>query len=203
MSHSSEFAELLRDENVLADLIAGSAGSLMDFARWDHNRRFISSAIHRDGSILDIGCANGFLLKCLQQWCDHQLIPYGIDVNANKITDATILFAEYAQNFATLSVDCLGDITKHGLPAQFDFVYCSISFDPTIYKKTLDLVAPGGRLIFGFYGKNAHPIGSAAQLAELNEVRSRITYLAKQGCKFSQVRDNPYGSSHIVAWLDR
>ena len=36
--------------------------------RWRAEREPILDAIMRDGELLDIGCANGFLLECLVEW---------------------------------------------------------------------------------------------------------------------------------------
>ena len=37
-------------------------------ARWRSEREPILDAIDGDGEILDIGCANGYLLECLMTW---------------------------------------------------------------------------------------------------------------------------------------
>ena len=36
--------------------------------RWEETRRCIADAVNRDGSFLDVGCANGLLLETLEQW---------------------------------------------------------------------------------------------------------------------------------------
>src|SRR6185437_6027998 len=37
-------------------------------------------AIDRDGSFLDVGCANGYLLESLPDWTPHRLDLYGLDI---------------------------------------------------------------------------------------------------------------------------
>ena len=36
--------------------------------RWKEERSPILEAIHESGDLLDVGCANGYLLECLVEW---------------------------------------------------------------------------------------------------------------------------------------
>lgn len=52
---------------------------------WERFRRPIAAAIDRDGSFLDIGCANGLLMESIVDWAredGHRLEPYGLDISA-------------------------------------------------------------------------------------------------------------------------
>ncbi len=64
----------LRGENPRAQ--SGFGG---DERRWELARRPIVTAIDRDGSFLDIGCANGYLLESVVRWATHRIEPYGLD----------------------------------------------------------------------------------------------------------------------------
>ena len=51
-------------------------------ARWRAARDPILDAIESAGDLLDIGCANGYLLECLMEWGRErglELTPYGLD----------------------------------------------------------------------------------------------------------------------------
>src|SRR6266851_9999488 len=51
---------------------------------WERFRRLVVTPIERDGSFLDIGCANGLLLESVVQWAGedgHRLEPYGLDIS--------------------------------------------------------------------------------------------------------------------------
>lgn len=60
---------------------SGFAG---DPARWRRARRPIVEAIHRDVSLLDVGCANGLLMESLAEWAAEEgwrIEPYGLDIS--------------------------------------------------------------------------------------------------------------------------
>ena len=63
---------------------AGSRGSPGLRARLQRARRPIVEAVHRDGSLLDVGCANGLLMESLAEWSEeegHRLEPHGLDIS--------------------------------------------------------------------------------------------------------------------------
>ncbi|UJR34638.1 hypothetical protein I4U23_027415 [Adineta vaga] len=52
------------------------------FQFWKSTRAFVIDAINKNGTVLDIGCANGFLLACLTEWLQEKsitIVPYGIE----------------------------------------------------------------------------------------------------------------------------
>jgi hypothetical protein len=57
--------------------------------RWRLEREPILEGIDRSGSLLDIGCANGYLLECLVSWGRErhvELEPYGLDISQDLIS---------------------------------------------------------------------------------------------------------------------
>jgi hypothetical protein len=42
-------------------------------------RRPIVTTLDRDGSFLDVGGANGYLLEAVVRWATHGIEPYGLD----------------------------------------------------------------------------------------------------------------------------
>jgi 2-polyprenyl-3-methyl-5-hydroxy-6-metoxy-1,4-benzoquinol methylase len=52
---------------------------------WAIGRRPISFAIHRSGTFLDVGCANGLLMESLARWSEHLVEPYGLDFAAGLV----------------------------------------------------------------------------------------------------------------------
>src|SRR4051812_23220737 len=59
------------------------SGFFGSYERWLRLRRSIAECVDGPGSFLDIGCANGFLLECIDGWCRERGIAlelFGIDV---------------------------------------------------------------------------------------------------------------------------
>ena len=83
MTYSASFHELIESKKRTGALIAGCGMGTgnVDIQTWENRRQFIHSAIDKSGTILDIGCGNGFLLRCLQEWSGVDLVPYGIDIH--------------------------------------------------------------------------------------------------------------------------
>jgi hypothetical protein len=60
---------------------SGFSGSIQD---WTSYHAHIVEAVERDGTFLDVGCANGFLMECMVDWCAARGVaiePYGMDIS--------------------------------------------------------------------------------------------------------------------------
>jgi SAM-dependent methyltransferase len=126
--------------------------------RWQAEREPILDAVTSDGELLDIGCANGYLLECLMAWGRERgitLIPYGLDLGARLIDLARQRHPRVADHFF------VGNAWEWEPPRRFRFVYTLLdavppSFLPTYLDRLLArVVAPGGRLIVGDYGSRS------------------------------------------------
>jgi 2-polyprenyl-3-methyl-5-hydroxy-6-metoxy-1,4-benzoquinol methylase len=61
----------------------GGSGFRGDEVRWERVRRPILSAVDRDGTFLDVGCANGLLMESVAAWAAEdglQVELYGLDL---------------------------------------------------------------------------------------------------------------------------
>ncbi len=156
-----EMQELMNAFPNVKTLIEGShvVGSNVEelLEHWIENRRPICSAIEKPGTFLDIGCANGFLLACLQLWSEHQITPYGVDIDAGSLEMARALLPEYANHFAQCSLEHLPTRTKLGLLGFFDTVYWNVwdglDFNEPLYQTYAEnaFAAARARIILGFY----------------------------------------------------
>lgn len=63
-----------------ADTPWGGSGKSGTAEDWEYARSLICDAIDRDGSFLDVGCANGYLIESLGRWSDHALEMFGLDI---------------------------------------------------------------------------------------------------------------------------
>jgi SAM-dependent methyltransferase len=61
----------------------GQSGHSGDPARWRAARELVCDALDRDGSFLDVGCANGHLMESVRGWAaerGHAIEPFGLDI---------------------------------------------------------------------------------------------------------------------------
>jgi hypothetical protein len=127
--------------------------------RWQEEREPILEAIDRDGELLDIGCANGYLLECLMKWGRERglgLIPYGLDIGPRLIDLAKKRFPDYRDNFY------VGNGWDWRPPKKFFYAYTLYDCVPEdyleeyIHRLLSRVVAPSGRLIIGAYGSKTN-----------------------------------------------
>jgi SAM-dependent methyltransferase len=134
-----------------------------DEERWEVARRPIVEAIDRDGSFLDVGCANGYLLESIVRWSPHRIEPFGLDFSPRLVELARSRLPRWRDRFF------VGDALEWEPPRRFDFVRTELVYAPEerwreLVERLLGLVvAPGGRLILCGYGSPrsgvaAHPV---------------------------------------------
>ena len=126
--------------------------------RWRAERSSLLDAIDRDGDLLDLGCANGYLLESLVAWGTERgirLNPYGVDLNALLIQEAIRRIPELAHHFWVANV--WGWLP----PKRFRWVYAIWDLVPTSMTTALaqhlleHAVTKDGALIFGAYGSKS------------------------------------------------
>jgi SAM-dependent methyltransferase len=123
-----------------------------DEARWEAARRPIVEAIDRDGSFLDVGCANGYLLESIVRWSERRIEPYGLDFSPRLVALARARLPHWAGRIF------LGDVLEWEPPRRFDFVRTELVYAPEERRPELvgrllgRVVEPGGRLIVCGYG---------------------------------------------------
>jgi len=200
LSYSLDFQKILKNKQITRQVLNNSLFLGETFQDWKNERFFTTAAINSNGKILDIGCANGFFLRCLQEWSDYDLLPYGIDINPEFIEAAKKLFRSKEENFKVSSLQKLVKLFKQGFPCKYNFIYWAV-WDNWWFKKQADLnalsalleaVACGGRLILGFY----RPEG---------KWKEKIKILNDKGFKFSGIIEN-YANSRegdAIAWIDK
>ncbi len=196
--YSEEFKRIISSPDNLKQVFRGSSYSAPSFEYWELGRKFIGKAINQSGTILDIGCGNGFLLRCLQEWQSHELIPYGIDTNPNFIEQAkTIVFPDFENNFSVLSSENISQLSELGLPNSYNLIYWNVwdnwDFGTTDridnFNEVKSLLSPSGMLILGFYMVNKHN-----NLSKIEQLRSK-------GINPGGVLANTQ-NPEIVCWFD-
>ncbi|MFA6384929.1 MAG: methyltransferase domain-containing protein [Candidatus Omnitrophota bacterium] len=195
MNYSAKFKKLISDKEKVKQLLSGSHFLSTDFRSWENARKFISKSIHKDGRMLDIGCANGFLLLCLQEWSRHKLEPFGIDNRNEAIEACKNNFKAYKKRFAVRNV-CEMSKLPSCFPKKFDMVFWCVwkdwyfkrDHETGALNDVLRLVAPGGRLILGFYDGEKRAIESIKRFKEL-------------GLRLARIIKNPTGIE-MLAWVN-
>ncbi|HEV8248773.1 MAG TPA: pyridoxamine 5'-phosphate oxidase family protein [Gaiellaceae bacterium] len=132
------------------DVYRGS-GHSGDAASWEAVRRPIADAVHRPGTFLDVGCANGLLMESVVAWAAFPVEPYGLDYAPQLVAEARRRLPQWADRIF------LGDALDWEPPHPFDFirielVYVAEARRRDHVERLLRFVAPGGRLIVCGYG---------------------------------------------------
>ena len=129
--------------------------------RWSAEREPILDAISTDGDLLDVGCANGYLLECLVRWGKDRglrLTPYGLDQGSRLIELARQRFPSCSDHFF------VGNAWDWKPARQFRYVYMLLDVVRAddvrwhLSRVLEELVAPDGRLIVGDYGSHSRRI---------------------------------------------
>src|SRR5262245_33526830 len=135
----------------------GGSGFHGDAERWERLRRPIVAAVDRDGTFLDIGCANGHLLESVVAWAaaqGHHLEPYGLDVSAALVDQARERLPQWGDRFD------VGDVRSWTAPRRFDFVRTELCYSPGAERRLIErllhgAVGAGGRLIVCCYSSRS------------------------------------------------
>lgn len=176
---------------------SGFGGGL---ARWRAEREPLLDAVDHDGSFLDLGCANGFLLASLRGWARErgiELDPFGLDQSSELVALARARLPDVADQLF------VGNAWSWVPTRRFDYVYTLADAVPASYRTEhlrrlhTACVAPGGRLILGSYG-------SRSRRRPPEDVAGALTRAGLPPAGGSAAGSLP-GDGPLVrfAWLDR
>ena len=154
-------SEFITHAYLSADTPWGQSGKSGDVRSWDYARSLVCDAIHKDGSFLDVGCANGFLMECVKRWAALRgriVDPYGLDISVELADFARSRLPAWATRIHT------GNVLTWQPPRKFDFVRTGLEYVPP--RRRLELLqrllekflVEDGRLIVGtYYGESHRP----------------------------------------------
>ena len=134
---------------------AAQSGKSGGAERWILGRKPIVDAIDRDGALLDVGCANGFLMSSLVEWArerGHLVEPYGVDLSERLAALAAARYPAWRNRVY------VGNALFWRPERTFDFVRTELEYVPRYRAPDLvthlleTAVVPGGRLIVCGYG---------------------------------------------------
>jgi SAM-dependent methyltransferase len=161
---------LLETAYLAADDPAAQSGKAGGLAAWEVARRPIAAAINRDGTFLDIGCANGLLMESIVAWASEagcNVEPFGLDLSPALARLARQRLPDWADRIWA------GNAMTWQPPHKFDFVRTELVYVPPgrepelVHRLLTDVVAPGGRLLVCSYGSSS---GAEPRVQPLEEV---------------------------------
>lgn len=141
-------ARLERGE-ISAETPWGGSGKSGSFADWEHARSHIADAIDADGSFLDVGCANGYLLECLPRWTPHRLDRFGVDIAPALVELAVLRLPELADRLY------VGNALSWPPPQGFTFIRTGLEYVPRHRRRDLveRLLGCCRRMIIGVFNE--------------------------------------------------
>lgn len=195
-----ELRELLETAYLTADNPRGQSGFGGDEARWRMARGVIAESIERDGTFLDIGCANGLLVESVVAWAGedgHAVEPHGLDISEKLAELARARLPRWADRIHTGNA-MTGEPPRRYDVVRTELVYVPEHLRPAFVRRLLDLfVAPGGRLPACSYGSSRRP----APLVEPLDEHLRAWGFTVTGMREARDPDNDIPVAR-VAWVD-
>ena len=164
MRQAREAPDFFEQAYLVCEDPRAQSGFAGDERAWERARRPIAEAVDRDGSFLDIGCANGYLLESIVHWSKHRVEPYGLDFAPELVELARSRLPQWADRIF------LGEALSWDARRRFDFVRTELCYvipacERELARRLLErVVAPGGRLIVCSYGARHSPL-ARGQLA--------------------------------------
>jgi len=165
---------------------SGKSGTVED---WEWSRSHVADGIDRDGTFLDVGCANGYLLECLPRWTRFAVEPYGLDIAPELAELARVRLPEWADRIF------IGNALTWAPPQRFAFVRTGLEYVPRHAQRELveRLLAYCDRLLVGVFNEHESESTTEDLLASWGfEVTGR------------SVRPNRHkpGMEYRVLWMD-
>jgi len=160
-------ASMIEDSYLAGQTPQAQSGHSGDAQRWEAGRRLVLDAVHRDGTFLDIGCANGLLMESVAEWGAEDgwaLEPYGVDISPALAQLARSRLPQWSERIWTANANTWDP------PRRFDFVRTGLDYVPPGRQRTYvehllsAVVVPGGRLIVGAFNEEADRDDLAVQV---------------------------------------
>ncbi|MDQ3765970.1 MAG: GNAT family N-acetyltransferase [Actinomycetota bacterium] len=194
-----DLQKIVEDAYLSSSDVRAQSGFAGDEARWERARRVITEVMDRDGSFLDVGCANGLLMESIVRWTkerDLTIEPFGFDLSPRLLALAKARLPQWSERFYS------GNILDWRSPRRFDYVRVELDYVPSHRRAELidrllrHVLTSDGRLIACRYSGSGeqHPTGGLA--GNLHE-------LGYEPTGHAHANDLDGSTLTHVAWIDR
>ena len=149
-------ASMITPAYLAGDNPRSQSGHSGDDPTWTRARSLIAEAVDSQGTFLDIGCANGYLMECMKDWSRARgfaIEPHGLDIVMELADLARHRLPHWADRIQ------VGNALLWKPNIRFDFVRTGLEYVPKQRRRDLiahllnEIVAPDGRLIIGTYNE--------------------------------------------------
>jgi ubiquinone/menaquinone biosynthesis C-methylase UbiE len=136
----------------------GLLGSMEDMHELDR-QRIERWAKRIDGEVIDVGCGPGHWTEFLHR---RGVDVQGIDLVPEFIDSARVRFPDVSFRVASLRDLDVPDASLHGVLAWYSLIHVPPNEMPAVLSEIARALAPGGRLLMGFFeGAAAEPFAHA------------------------------------------
>jgi SAM-dependent methyltransferase len=144
-------ADLVVPAYLAADTPWGGSGKTGDAENWERSRSLIADAIDRDGTFLDVGCANGYLMESLPSWTTFAIEPYGLDISPELAALARERLPAWADRI------WVGNARTWEPPIRFTYIRTGLEYAPPTGRRDLiaHLLTSCERLLVGVFNEQA------------------------------------------------
>jgi len=145
--------EALGDAYLASDDPRAQSGKSGDEVDWRWSREMILDALPegtRAAHVLDVGCANGYLMESLERWGQERGVgvePYGLDISPRLAALARRRLPAWVDRIA------IGNVLEHVPTRRYDLVATGLDYVPPARRRAAierlfrEFLAPGGRVV--------------------------------------------------------
>jgi hypothetical protein len=172
-----QLEESLTDSYLSSADPRAQSGKSGDEDEWRWSRELILDALPEGGSLLDVGCANGYLMESVHRWGQERDItvePYGLDISWRLVSLAQRRLPHWSERI------WVGNIVDWAPPRRFDLVHTGLDYVPGAQRRRLlerllqDFLIPGGQLVLRAERVQDNTPDLVAQITQLGFSVNRV-----------------------------